>query len=555
MKKVKEKKRFLKIKNYVEKVGKIVDGDLRDLMFFFSGSYQEDNISLEIEPCKEKRFKVPVYLTKSRVKEVESVYLKTKRRSLDLSDFQDVGGLRLLCLFEKDIYDVFRYFLTLFDDDKYEFIDCKVYNWSDSVVRNRLNLLVARSEVKKKIKFVKKLSGYKSIHCIVKRKASGSLPIEIQIRTLLQDVWGELEHALSYKKGSVHPHIKKSFYLLSKDLQNADDLLSHLRDISDKERCGEKYMNYKVGPKYLFTYENKMLPDIFKKKGSLHKEYEIYWNEVQKYDRLDKSRSVVKSMRDNYEKINEMISAQKYKELGCVNYWCYMEEAFLLFCEAKYEDAISKYKEVLKDYEGRYCAYYRLGEIYFLLGYVEKALEAFDEAEYALIDLPQEDYHNHYRIKSRLAMAYWYLGDEYIDIAVEEIDDAFEIYDAHRNDEFFDDVVSEQLTNNVCWYYLERYIVSVRSGEKAKIRNKCFEDVKEKYALLKKYVDSEAASSNTLDTAAWYYYNSYLKTKKLAYLEKAKKLCLKMKNRKSYTYYGFTSLNLHNNHIKEIMST
>ncbi len=79
------------------------------------------------------------------------------------------------------------------------------------------------------IKCKRKESGYSSIHYAAKLKESsieaGERPVfEIQVRTLAQEVWGELEHTLSYKP-ETRPHFsaKRRFQILSKEIEVIDE--------------------------------------------------------------------------------------------------------------------------------------------------------------------------------------------------------------------------------------------------------------------------------------------------------------------------------------------
>jgi len=74
-----------------------------------------------------------------------------------------------------------------------------------------------------------KESGYTSIHYMVRLKES-SIPVderpvfEIQVRTLAQELWSELEHVLSYKPDT-RPHFsaKRRFQILSKEISVIDE--------------------------------------------------------------------------------------------------------------------------------------------------------------------------------------------------------------------------------------------------------------------------------------------------------------------------------------------
>ena len=78
---------------------------------------------------------VPIYSIKTRVKKKESAYLKTKRKNINIpeeikNNIKDYGGIRLLCLFEKEIFSINEFFILSVKKD-YNFIGCKIYNWDD----------------------------------------------------------------------------------------------------------------------------------------------------------------------------------------------------------------------------------------------------------------------------------------------------------------------------------------------------------------------------------------------------------------------------------------
>jgi len=236
---------------------------------------------------------IPVYVSKYRIKSPESIYLKTKRKRItDLTTITDYAGLRVLTLFEKDLFELNDFLLENYKNRGYELESLNVFNYhNDEHHLESITQIAAKYFPEVPVTSIKKKSGYKSIHYIIKRTlGKAQLLIEIQLRTLLQDVWGELEHSLSYKKGDIHPHIKKSFAILSRDLENNDMLISHLREISDRERSGEKFSNEKSGPRVYLNYEGDIVPEIFK---------EDIATDFQEYENIMLN---VKSFRDPAEK-------------------------------------------------------------------------------------------------------------------------------------------------------------------------------------------------------------------------------------------------------------
>jgi len=500
-----------------------------------------------------------IYLTKYRIKKQESVYLKTKRKDKSLDDINDYGGLRLLCLFEEDIFDVHNDFVKILQTNHYKLKTFSAYNWN-SKSTNKLREEINKYYDKEDYEFetIKRTSGYKSVHYVVKASGYNAEWIEVQLRTLVQDVWGELEHSISYKKGGIHPHIKKSFYLLSKDLSNIELLLSYLKEVNQKEIAAEEYYNKLVTPKYFFKYESKIFPPCFELNSTLKACYNEYWKIIESLETVSISNDWINQARIKLSEFNKNLALDALTLNPELDYWIKMENAFLLFCELKHEESLREYENILIKYGDRYCVHFRAGELHFLLGNIEKALSSFDKAEDLLVTTKEIDHVNHYRIKTRLAYYYWSLGDEYIDISNAEMKEAEDIY--MKNEHLFDRTQYEQLINNVCWYKLEKYIVTLKKAESEATEENtekveaAFSDVTLSYIDIDRLLLNDNISSHLLDTAAWYCYWVYKKTNDNAFLSKAKRYALSINEKVKLTSYPFKSMKTHINHIQAIMS-
>lgn len=489
---------------------------------------------------------VPVYLTKYRIKSPDSIFLKTKRKKItSLNEITDYAGMRLLCLFEKDILDVHEYLMKILHDNGYTLEEFKIYNWPKSLFTSQLqktakgyfkNLPLAK-------KLEEKESGYKSLHYIVKcRQGNRNYSVEIQLRTLLQDVWGELEHALSYKKGSIHPHIKKSFKLLARDLETNDILLSHLRDISEKEHCGDQFSHENIGPRTLFDYEPNLIPKLFRKNQELEEKYSDYW-EFMKKVKITEKEEWIKTANEKYQVLHGAILSTQMDQKD-IKYWMEMEKAFLLFCEAEYEKALDIYNNLVKEYPERYVVFFRQGEILFIRGMVEKALTSFDESERILLAHKYSSHYvNKYKIKLRLAYVYWWLGEEYIDIVVRLSQEAYKIFTDHEAD--FPKRENNTILNNLCWYLLEKHILDKQESS--------YKEADNTFKKLLKTFDPKS-SSNACDTIAWFYYNKYLKSQNKKDLDAAQRFVKIMGNRPTYTSFNIRSLNIQMNHVQTILN-
>ena len=126
----------------------------------------------------------PIEFIKTRIKSPASISQKLKRRGLDITinnmmeNLNDVAGVRVVCSFIDDIYEIAN-MLSRQND-------------------------VTVIEVKDYIKNPKE-NGYRSYHMIIEipvffSDKTMNMRVEIQIRTIAMDFWASLEHELRYKK-------------------------------------------------------------------------------------------------------------------------------------------------------------------------------------------------------------------------------------------------------------------------------------------------------------------------------------------------------------------
>ncbi len=411
---------------------------------------------------------VPLYITKWRVKTAESIFLKVKRKNYEkLENIDDMGGMRILCLFNQDVSKVYDFLL----DDAFANLDItelKIYD-DVKVARSYANhKSLANYPTLNKPKIFSKESGYKSIHFKISYPQGGNKCfIELQLRTLLQDVWGELEHALAYKKGMPNSQIKRYFLWLQRDLENISGMLAQLKEISQKDKLINDFSKLDVGPYSFLSYENELYPKEFSAKSvrvAIEK-YQAHWR-----NKAGAKSTKQELVRDGARLFREFLDArtdsgQTVEQLSATNknakYWIEMENAYCSFVDNNIPDAIDKYETILLAYEKQYVPHFRLGELYFIQGNLIKSLKSFDMAETLLIKHEKQKNEkqiaeNKYRIKVKLANIYWALGPEYNNVTLTLIDEAAIIFNELESPNEQD---RESLANNVCWYKLEKYLI------------------------------------------------------------------------------------------------
>lgn len=180
---------------------------------------------------KEKRVAAPspVHRVRTRVKRVESVMDKILRRpdvftaglsSESFRKMNDTLGVRVILYFLSHLPLIDGELKKL--GDKFEISPTdppKAYLPQELATQLSLGHLNPKQ----------KESGYASIHYIIRLKDS-EIPehqrpwFELQVRTLVEDVWGEIEHVLGYKpEKSASFTVKRQFQIISKQLAAVDE--------------------------------------------------------------------------------------------------------------------------------------------------------------------------------------------------------------------------------------------------------------------------------------------------------------------------------------------
>jgi len=157
-----------------------------------------------------------------RVKDIDSFEKKIKLKNYvdPLTEVTDLCGVRIICYVEDDVEKVCNQIKMLFHID-----EAKSVNKNVALGENRV--------------------GYKSIHLICQigkdrlafpeyKKFEGMF-FEVQIRTILQHCWAEIEHDKNYKFSGVLPiELKRRLMLLSGTLELVDREFNQLSKEIDK---------------------------------------------------------------------------------------------------------------------------------------------------------------------------------------------------------------------------------------------------------------------------------------------------------------------------------
>jgi putative GTP pyrophosphokinase len=81
-----------------------------------------------------------------------------------------------------------------------------------------------------------KESYYSSIHYVVKSGNDERIKCEIQVRTLFEEIWGEIDHTINYPKKSTSRATKEQLRVLSKLVSTGTRLADSIFRLDDADR-------------------------------------------------------------------------------------------------------------------------------------------------------------------------------------------------------------------------------------------------------------------------------------------------------------------------------
>jgi len=106
----------------------------------------------------------------------------------------DLAGLRILHLHTEQAADIDRGLRDLFEEESYNLIEGPTARTWDDESRAYFRSV--------NIKTVTSPSLYTSVHYVIKPNRKTRYTCEIQVRTLMEEVWGEVDHAINYPRKS-----------------------------------------------------------------------------------------------------------------------------------------------------------------------------------------------------------------------------------------------------------------------------------------------------------------------------------------------------------------
>ena len=199
----------------------INEREVSELMLKYNFALQllETQFNILIKEFEFKNKYNPVEHMKSRLKTEKSIIDKLNKKSYEvttknmISHVHDIIGIRIVCSFLEDVYDI----VDIIKSSK-------------------------QFKIKEEKDYIKnpKTTGYMSYHLIVLvpiylNETVEHVEAEIQIRTSAMDFWASIDHKVQYKFPSEIPEeVKKEMYNCSLDIRKLDEKMQQLNEFVNK---------------------------------------------------------------------------------------------------------------------------------------------------------------------------------------------------------------------------------------------------------------------------------------------------------------------------------
>jgi ppGpp synthetase/RelA/SpoT-type nucleotidyltranferase/predicted MPP superfamily phosphohydrolase len=350
------------------------------------------------------------YAFKSRVKDHSRVLSKLENRrkkpsGYRLEDMPDLCAFRIITLYQDDIPKLLKEMLAKISEDPGPFVKSEPIEIEVNTSRlpsDPLSLENAVTAIADGLKGLLTLSvappqrrdtGYSSIHVVAWARPGpkiqpAKMRVEIQIRSALEDVWGEIDHRLDFqnrrgdetKPRNRHLNVFKSLI---------DALISYVDTIKKAAALDAAEV---VTPAISSSIEasNEQIERLSDLPtpilNRLRSAYEIW-------DRASKSRESGRVDTDLFDKGANMFLEllQEFSDdpsltpdqAGRFRRICEGERAYLLLHTGRDEDALTSetiYTRILSEHPNSVLANFRLGELYRKQGLLQKSLTHLKQA-------------------------------------------------------------------------------------------------------------------------------------------------------------------------------
>jgi len=176
-----------------------------------------------------------VHSVKSRLKDPKHLSDKLRRkiskckkenRAFDISTenlltkVTDLAGVRILHLHTRQIADIDKQLRAIFSEQRISLVEAPFARTWDDESREFIKKLGIETQDSPSL--------YTSVHYVVGSNSRTTVTCEIQVRTLMEEVWGEVDHKINYPKTTKSVACREQLKVLARVTSSASRLVDSI---------------------------------------------------------------------------------------------------------------------------------------------------------------------------------------------------------------------------------------------------------------------------------------------------------------------------------------
>lgn len=354
---------------------------------------------------------IPCYAYKSRVKSDARLIEKLGRKRASkpeytLESITDVVGLRIVTLFRREMPEVVKQVVALINHDskfapnifeKKSLREVVIYSANPNFDEIAASVKEFLAEVGLEAEIKASKEGYSSIHIVSTIGSANKVPVEIQVRTVFEDAWGEIDHKFGYviRSGKGHDApIKNPRYVQGhlKILKKFADACAEYADAIFEEATTDasslntygKVISVASDQEVIELFQARKVPPTFIERYVEGRK--VRDNAIKVYgSQKEEGQSLLIGAADFF---SELLGELQEEGDGVVdpifNYYVRMNEALCLLSTYKVDlltAALKIYLELEDKHQNFAFLKFRIAQAYGRLGHTDRAIAKFEESD------------------------------------------------------------------------------------------------------------------------------------------------------------------------------
>lgn len=176
------------------------------------------------------RMKDPEHLRDKLFRKIDACRRKGQPFEIDKDNLflkiNDLGGYRILHLHTRQTARIHQVLVELIESAQFDMLEPPFANIWDEEARAFFEGIGVRTEVNPRL--------YSSVHYVVKARAKHVVTCEIQVRTLADEIWGEVDHQINYPEAHESVACREQIKVLARVASSCSRLVDSIMAAHDE---------------------------------------------------------------------------------------------------------------------------------------------------------------------------------------------------------------------------------------------------------------------------------------------------------------------------------